>query len=101
CGVHRALHSFPTRRSSDLGGSADIYTRQVAEKLREKFGQPFVVVNKTGAAGVVGTAQVARSTPDGYTLLTTGNAQLISEPLRKRSEEHTSELQSRENLVCR
>lgn len=65
------------------GGSADIYTRQVTEKLRQKIGQAFVVENKVGAGGVVGTSYAARAKPDGYTLLTTGNAQLISEPLRK------------------
>jgi len=65
------------------GGSADLYTREVTEKLRQKFGQPFVIENRVGAGGVVGTSFAARAKPDGQTLLTTGNAQLISESLVK------------------
>ncbi|WP_198958982.1 Bug family tripartite tricarboxylate transporter substrate binding protein [Candidimonas nitroreducens] len=65
------------------GGSADEYTRVVAAELQRKLGQPFIVENKVGAGGVVGTAYASHAKPDGYTLLTTGNAQLIGESLRK------------------
>jgi tripartite-type tricarboxylate transporter receptor subunit TctC len=51
------------------GGSTDLSTRVIAEKLTQMLGQPFVVVNRPGAAGNIGTAQAARSAPDGYTLV--------------------------------
>ena len=51
------------------GGSTDILARAVAAHLRETFGQPIVVENRTGASGNTGTATVARAAPDGYTFL--------------------------------
>ena len=56
------------------GGSADTLGRIVAEKLSFKFNQNFVVDNRAGAGGVVGSELVANSTPDGYTLLVSGIA---------------------------
>ncbi len=53
------------------GGSADALPRIVAEKLRERWGQPVVIENRPGAAGSTGSGSVARSAPDGYTLLAT------------------------------
>lgn len=51
------------------GGSADIVTRLVAQKLSEIWGQPVNVENRGGAAGNLGAELVARSAPDGYTLM--------------------------------
>ena len=51
------------------GGTNDILGRIVAEKLAERFGQPFVADNRAGANTVVGSEIVARATPDGHTLL--------------------------------
>jgi tripartite-type tricarboxylate transporter receptor subunit TctC len=51
------------------GGSTDILARAVAAHLRETFGQPIVIENRTGASGNTGTATVARAAPDGYTFL--------------------------------
>lgn len=51
------------------GGSTDMIARTISAKLSEKIGGTVVVENKAGATGTIGTAQVARSTPDGHTLL--------------------------------
>jgi tripartite-type tricarboxylate transporter receptor subunit TctC len=51
------------------GGATDNLVRAFTQKLSEALGQPFVVVNHGGAAGAIGTDLVAKSTPDGYTLL--------------------------------
>lgn len=51
------------------GGSADVLGRLLAQKLNEKYRQPVVVENRPGAGGNIGAEAVARSTPDGYTLL--------------------------------
>ena len=51
------------------GGALDSLARIMAEKLRAKFGQPVIIENKAGAGGNLGSGFVARSDPDGYTLL--------------------------------
>ena len=53
------------------GGAADVIARALAQRLTEEWGQPVVVENKGGANNQVGTTAVARSAPDGYTLLLT------------------------------
>ena len=51
------------------GGGVDILSRALAQKLNESFGVPVLVENKAGASAVVGTDFVAKSAPDGYTML--------------------------------
>ena len=53
------------------GGATDVFARKIGQLLSEKWGQPVVIENRAGAGGVVGTEVVARSAPDGYTLLVT------------------------------
>ena len=53
------------------GGATDVFARKIGQHLSEKWGQPVVVENRAGAGGVVGTDVVAKSAPDGYTLLVT------------------------------
>ena len=51
------------------GGSTDILARLLSEHLSQAFGQPFVVENRSGASGNIGSSMVAKASPDGYTLL--------------------------------
>ena len=53
------------------GGATDVFARKIGQLLSEKWGQPVVIENRAGAGGVVGTDVVAKSVPDGYTLLVT------------------------------
>jgi tripartite-type tricarboxylate transporter receptor subunit TctC len=54
------------------GGAFDVTARVLAEHMRTSLGQPVIIENVTGAAGSIGTGQVARATPDGYTLISGG-----------------------------
>jgi tripartite-type tricarboxylate transporter receptor subunit TctC len=54
------------------GGFYDLIARLLGAKMQEEFGQPFVVENRTGAGGIVGTDYVARAAPDGYTIMVGG-----------------------------
>ena len=67
------------------GGFADTRARLLARKLEASLGQPVVIENKAGAGGVVGTAQVAKSAPDGYTLGTGNLAPLSVNPTLMRT----------------
>jgi tripartite-type tricarboxylate transporter receptor subunit TctC len=59
------------------GGGVDVLTRAVGVKLSERWGQPVIVENKAGAGSSIGTAQVAKAAPDGYTLLATVNQTMV------------------------
>lgn len=65
------------------GGVADLTARTVAQKMGENMGQSIVIENKPGAGGVVATDAVAKSAPDGYTLLLMSNATAVSAGLFK------------------
>src|SRR5688572_6624584 len=65
--------AFPTRNveiivSYGPGGSTDIIARIVAQKLQERLGQSFVVLNRPGAGGTIGMTAALRAAPDGHTL---------------------------------
>lgn len=75
--IDLAAQSYPSRPVRVIvpfaaGGGADIMGRTISQKLTESLGQQFVVDNRAGAAGNIGTELVARAAPDGYTLLIVG-----------------------------
>lgn len=64
------------------GGATDVFARYIGQKLGAKWGQPVIVENKAGAAGVVGTDVVARAPADGYTMLVTyAGSQAVNQSL--------------------
>src|SRR5262249_30645173 len=62
------------------GGNTDMMARLAAQHLTAKFGQTFVVENRPGAGGALGTGQVATAAPDGYTLLFSASANINLTP---------------------
>jgi tripartite-type tricarboxylate transporter receptor subunit TctC len=66
---------------SSPGGGTDILARVLAQKMSESLGQQFVVENRPGAGQVIGIEAVARSAPDGYTLIMAASAIVINEVL--------------------
>jgi tripartite-type tricarboxylate transporter receptor subunit TctC len=63
------------------GGPADIYARQLAQHLSASLKQSFVVEDRPGAGSIIGTSEVAKSAPDGYTLLVMSNTHTTNESL--------------------
>jgi tripartite-type tricarboxylate transporter receptor subunit TctC len=63
------------------GGPTDVYTRAIGEELRKALHQPFVMENRPGAGTTIGTDFVAKSPPDGYTLLMVSGTQTVNETL--------------------
>src|SRR5256885_10014016 len=64
-----------------VGGSADVYGRFLAAKLTKTMVQPFVIENRPGGGAVIGTDAVAKSAPDGYTILVMSNTHTVNETL--------------------
>src|SRR5262245_28191597 len=78
--------AYPTRPVRIIagyppGGSIDIHTRLIGQWLSQRLGQPFVVENRPGAGGNVGSEAAAHAAPDGYTLLMSGIGNTISATL--------------------
>ncbi len=63
------------------GGSADVFGRFIAQKLQDSLGQNFIIDNRPGGGSVIGTDAVAKSAPDGYTLLLMSNTHTVNESL--------------------
>jgi tripartite-type tricarboxylate transporter receptor subunit TctC len=64
-----------------VGGPADIYARFIGQRLQDALGQSFVIDNRPGAGSIIGTDAVAKSAPDGYTLLLMSNTHTVNETL--------------------
>jgi tripartite-type tricarboxylate transporter receptor subunit TctC len=85
-GVPALAQDYPTHPVRIIvpfgaGGPADVTARLLANNLQQSLGQAFVVENHTGAGGVIGTLEAAKSAPDGYTLLMISNTQTTNESL--------------------
>jgi tripartite-type tricarboxylate transporter receptor subunit TctC len=63
------------------GGPTDVFTRALGEELRKALGQPIIMENRPGAGTIIGTTEVARAAPDGYTLLMISATQTTVETL--------------------
>ena len=63
------------------GGPADVYARTIGERLQAALGQPFVIEDRPGGGAIAGTDAVAKSAPDGYTLLMMSNTHTVNESL--------------------
>jgi len=66
------------------GQASDTIARLIGQSLSERLGQPFVVENRTGAGGNIGTESVVRATPDGYMLLLVGVSNAMNATLYKK-----------------
>ena len=81
-----SAQSYPNRNVRIIvpfgaGGPADVYARVLAQYLSESLKQSFVVENRPGAGSIIGTDAVAKSDPDGYTLLLMSNTHTTNESL--------------------
>jgi tripartite-type tricarboxylate transporter receptor subunit TctC len=81
-----AAQDYPTRTIRVIvpfgaGGPTDVFTRALGEELRKALGQPIVMENRPGAGSIIGTTEVAKSAPDGYTLLMISATQTTVETL--------------------
>ena len=64
-----------------VGGPADLFARYLGQHVQGPLGQPFVIENRPGAGSIIGTDVVAKSAPDGYTLLLMSNTHTVNESL--------------------
>ena len=81
-----SAQDYPTRPVRIIvpfaaGGPADVYARFLGQHLQEVLGQAFIVDNRPGAGSIIGTDAVAKSAPDGYTLLLMSNTHTVNESL--------------------
>src|SRR2546430_11937331 len=80
-----AAQNYPTRPVKLIvpfpaGSATDQVARVVGAELQQALGQPFVVENKAGAQGAIAAVEVAKSSPDGYTLMLTTNTPHAANP---------------------
>ncbi len=85
---HVRAQTYPARQITlivpfAVGGSNDIIARAIGKKLSEAWGQPVVIDNRGGAGGVIGSADVAKAAPDGYTLLLVSSTFTINPAIKK------------------
>ncbi len=88
CAAPASAQTFPSKSVRIVvgfaaGGSTDVIARLMAQRLTEILGQTVVVENRTGATGAIADEHVARSTPDGHTLLVNAGSAAVLPALRK------------------
>ena len=84
-GLAMAQDKYPSKPVTVIvpqaaGGANDAIARVIAQKLTEQLGQSFIIDNRTGAGGNVGTVAAARAKPDGYTLMVTADSSMVINP---------------------
>src|SRR4051794_34012091 len=81
-GVAQSYPIKPVRLVSPYapGGGTDILARLIGQKLSEALGQSVIVENRPGAGGMIGTELVARSAPDGYTIMLASPSPIVVAP---------------------
>ena len=84
--ISASAQSFPTKPVRMIvpfgaGGPADAYARVLAQHLQENLKQNFIVENRPGAGAIIGTDEVVKAPPDGYTLLMMSNTHTVNETL--------------------
>ena len=82
-----AAQDYPTKTVKIIvpfgaGGPADVFSRQLAQALQETLKETFVVEDRPGAGSIIGTNEVAKAPPDGYTLLAMSNTHTVNESLK-------------------
>jgi tripartite-type tricarboxylate transporter receptor subunit TctC len=85
-GGNASAQSYPTKQVRMIvpfgaGGPADVFARVLAQHLGENLKQNFIVENRPGAGAIIGTVEVAKAAPDGYTLLVMSNTHTVNESL--------------------
>ena len=85
-GLVQAQDSYPTKPvriivAYPAGGANDIVARAIGQELAQELGQPMVIENKSGAAGIIGADAAAKSPPDGYTLFMAAGAHTLAPSL--------------------
>ena len=86
-GFNAAAQTYPTKPirlvvGFSPGGSADVTARLLAQRLAQTLGQAVIVENRPGASGAIANERVAKSLPDGYTLLAMGTSATVLPSLR-------------------
>jgi tripartite-type tricarboxylate transporter receptor subunit TctC len=85
-GTTAAQDKYPSKQVKIIvpfaaGGPADVYARFVAQRLQDALKQTFIIDNRPGGGSIIGTDAVAKSAPDGYTLLMMSNTHTVNESL--------------------